>query len=294
MDVLTRPASRADVASILALYWLYDEAIRGARDTDETDITGDWDAPGFDLSTSTLIVEEEGSVIGYAVVDAHGSADTVTSPVARAGDVQDRVLAWLEARGIPLEHHLPAADTEVAERLRRRGWTPTRQFWRMRIELDAPTPQPRWPAEVEVRSFERGADDSTVHELIETCFAQIGGQRPRTLEQWSAFLLDTPRFDASMCVVAWRKGKPVGAVMSEDVDDYGFVRQLAVSPDFRGKGLGIALLYECFRRHAERGLPATVLFVDAANPTGAIALYEKAGMRVAEQFLRWEWAPAPD
>ncbi len=209
-DVLTRPASHADLASILELYWLYDEAIRGARDTDESDITGDWEEAGFDLSTSTLVVEQAGSVIGYAVVDAHGSADTVTAPAARAGDVQDRLLAWLQERGSPLEHHLPAADTEVAERLRRRGWTPTRQFWRMRIELGSATPQPRWPAEVDVRSFERGPDDASVHELIETCFLEIGGQRPRTLEQWSAFLLDTPRFDAAMCVVAWQKGKPAG------------------------------------------------------------------------------------
>ena len=31
---------------------------------------------------------------------------------------------------------------------------------------------------------------------------------------------------------------------------------------------------------------AAVLGVDAGNPTGALRLYEKAGMRIAEQFTR--------
>ncbi len=35
-----------------------------------------------------------------------------------------------------------------------------------------------------------------------------------------------------------------------------------------------------------------MLGVDAGNPTGALALYEKAGMRVVEQFTRWELARA--
>ncbi len=75
--------------------------------------------------------------------------------------------------------------------------------------------------------------------------------------------------------------------------DYGFVRQLAVAPSQRGRGVGLALLHECFRRHAARGLPATVLGVDAGNPTGALDLYEKAGMRVVEQFTRWDRPAAP-
>ncbi len=132
-----------------------------------------------------------------------------------------------------------------------------------------------------------------MHALVETCFAEIGGQHPRTLEQWSAALLSPPRFDPALCLVARCGGDVVGAALSQDLADYGFVRQLAVTATMRGRGLGLALLHECFRRHAARGLPATVLGVDAANPTGALALYEKAGMRVVEQFTRWEWHPAP-
>ena len=49
-----------------------------------------------------------------------------------------------------------------------------------------------------------------------------------------------------------------------------------------------ALLHQGFRRHTDLGLPATVLGVDAAIPTGALALYERAGMRGVERFTRWD------
>ena len=96
------------------------------------------------------------------------------------------------------------------------------------------------------------------------------------------------RDDAELCLVAEQGAEVVGVAMSRDVGDDGFVRQPAVPAAHRGRGIARALLHECFRRHAARGLPATALGVDAANPTGALQLYEKAGMRVKEQFTRWE------
>jgi ribosomal protein S18 acetylase RimI-like enzyme len=128
-----------------------------------------------------------------------------------------------------------------------------------------------------------------VHALITTSFREIGGQHERTLEEWTGYLLDTDRFDADLYLVAEADGQVVGAALGQVMgEDYGFVRQLAVAPSHRGRGLALALLHESFRRHAGRGLPATVLGVDAGNPTGALALYERAGMRVVEQFTRWD------
>ena len=45
-----------------------------------------------------------------------------------------------------------------------------------------------------------------------------------------------------------------------------------------------ALLLEEFRALAARGVTVVRLFVDAQNATGAVALYERAGMRVARRF----------
>ena len=117
---------------------------------------------------------------------------------------------------------------------------------------------------------------------------EIGDQHERTLEEGTGLLLETDRFDPDLYLVAESDKQVVGAALGQVMgEDYGFVRQLAVAPSHRGRGLALALLHESFRRHAARGLPATVLGVDA-GPTGALGLYEKAGMRVVEQFTRWD------
>ena len=123
---------------------------------------------------------------------------------------------------------------------------------------------------------------------MQTCFAEIGGEHERPFDQWAAYLLDSERFDPELCRVATVDEQVVGAAIGQATPEHGSVRQLAVDPAQRGHGLVLALLHESFRRHRDRGLPATVLGVDAGNPTGAPALYEKAGMRVVEQFARWE------
>ena len=56
---------------------------------------------------------------------------------------------------------------------------------------------------------------------------------------WSAHLLDSPKFDPSLYLVAEAGDAVVGAALTQDVGDYGYVRQLAVSPAQRGRGLGL-------------------------------------------------------
>ena len=286
--MLERPATRDDLAALVGLYERYDVAERGAVDTDEEDVVGDWDAPGVVMESDTLVLEDAGRVVGYAVVSGIGECDSVTDPDRRGEGMEDRLLAWLEERPGTLEHYMPNSDAEQERVFRQRGWQPARQFWRMWVDLDPLPPAPSWPEGVRVRAFHRETDARTVHELIGTAFAEIGGQHSRTFEEWSAFLLDVPSFDPELCLVVEEGGEVVGAAMSRDAVDYGFVRQLAVRKADRGRGIALATLRECFQRHAARGLPATALGVDAANPTGALTLYESAGMRVKEQFTRWE------
>ena len=287
-----RPAGRDDLPTVVDLYGDYERAFRGAPDTDPSDVSRDWDEPGFDLATGTRVVEADGRVVGYAVLNPP-EADTVVDLGVRDLGVEDRLLDWLEAQGTALEHYSPDTDPRLSDLLAARGWTAARRFWRMRRELDPPSPEPAWPQGVGVRDFARPGDERPVHALITSAFAEIGGQHERTFEAWSAYLLDPAVFDPALCLVATADGEVVGAALSQADRDYGFVRQLAVAPAHRGRGVALALLHECFRRHRARGLPATVLGVDAGNPTGALALYERAGMRVVEQFTRWD-RPAPD
>jgi GNAT superfamily N-acetyltransferase len=291
MTPAARPATRDDLDAVTGLYVAYDAAVRGFVDTEPADVLRDWDEPGFDLATGTLVLEVDGRVGAYAVRSGR-DADSVADLSLRDAGLEDRLLAWLEAFDAPLEHSCPDADPPLGALFARRGWTPARRFWRMRRELDAPVPEPVWPAGVQVHDLRRPSDERPVHALVQTCFAEIGGEHERPFEQWAAYLLDSERFDPSLCLVATVHGQVVGAALGQETPEHGFVRQLAVDRSYRGRGLGLALLHESFRRHRDRGLPATALGVDAGNPTGALALYEKAGMRVVEQFTRWAWVPA--
>jgi mycothiol synthase len=294
VPVRERPASRDDLQAVTDLYCAYEQAVRGAPDTDPDDVAADWDSPGVDMATSTLVLEQGGRLVGYAVLLPGGEADSCAIPDRRGSDVERRLLAWLEeqggARRLRVEHYVPDVDEGLSALVRSRGWQPERHFWRMRRELDGPLPEPVWPEGAVVRDHARPEDDAAVHALI-TSAQEIGGQHERTLEQWRAALLDTPRFDPGLCLVVHLDGRLAGAAISQSLGDLGFVRQLAVAPEQRGRGVAKALLHELFRRHRERGLPATVLGVDAANPTGALGLYESAGMCVGERFTRWERPP---
>ncbi len=63
-------------------------------------------------------------------------------------------------------------------------------------------------------------------------------------------------------------------------------------PDVRGRGIGLALLQEAFRVFQARGERIVGLGVDTENATGALALYERAGMAVEESSDVWERLPA--
>ena len=67
----------------------------------------------------------------------------------------------------------------------------------------------------------------------------------------------------------------------------GYVAQLAVRRDRRGRGLGLALLRHGFAELYRRGERQVWLHVDTENRTGATRLYELAGMRVAHRFDCW-------
>lgn len=282
-----RPVRRDDLDAIVALYLAFDRAYRGFEDTDPADITNDWDTPGFDIATQTLVLDDGGAVVGYCVVESSGMSDSVVDLTRDAPGLQAQVLDWLGGRPGELLHYLPVADETTARLMVERGWIRDRVFWRMRIDVDAPVPEPVWPAGVEVRGMDRDADARAVHALIAAAFDDIQDGHPlRPYDEWQSHLLGD-RFDPELYLVAVADGALVGASLGQDLGEYAYVRQLGVPRAHRGRGIALALLHETFRRAQRRGFPQCQLGVDASNPTGAVRLYERAGMRVSEEFVRW-------
>jgi ribosomal protein S18 acetylase RimI-like enzyme len=66
------------------------------------------------------------------------------------------------------------------------------------------------------------------------------------------------------------------------------VNELGVRNPWRRRGLGLALLRHAFAELGRLGADRVGLGVDAENVTGALRLYERAGMHVTRRYDTWE------
>ena len=78
-------------------------------------------------------------------------------------------------------------------------------------------------------------------------------------------------------------GNPLVQVLGLVVFGVALIGILGVRKHWRGRGLGRALLLQGFGALYGRGKRVVGLMVDAGNETGAVQLYESAGMRVASR-----------
>jgi ribosomal protein S18 acetylase RimI-like enzyme len=154
----------------------------------------------------------------------------------------------------------------------------------MRIDLGAALEIPRWPDGITPRRLRVGRDEPQVHAADVEAFAEHHLYEPRSYAEWRLHHIDRPGFDPGLWLIAWDGDEIAGYAAAWVADDGGFVGDLAVRTPWRGRGLGLALLIEEFRALSARGVTVVRLDVDAQNATGAVALYEKAGMRVARRF----------
>jgi mycothiol synthase len=99
-----------------------------------------------------------------------------------------------------------------------------------------------------------------------------------------------PDAEASLYFLAEQEGELVGVVLCPWYPDLGWIRQLAVHPEARGRGLGLALVQHAFGALRDRGHRRVGLAVDEWAPA-ALRLYERAGMRKVVEYRRYQGTP---
>ena len=94
-------------------------------------------------------------------------------------------------------------------------------------------------------------------------------------------------FDPTFWFLAYEADELVGACLCYEYPQEGWVRQLAVTPDWRNKGLGSALLRHAFYKFQQRGYSRVGLTVDSENPHAHL-FYQRLGMQRVRQYEQHE------
>jgi mycothiol synthase len=269
----------------------------GAPDFELDDLRTDWNMPGFDLNLDAAVVEEEGRLIAYAAFIRNDYVDVYVHPDHRDRGLGERLLEWSERRGVEraapgaelrLGQVVTSTDASARRLLESRGYEPVRTYWRMSMPLEERPPRPAWPEDVRVRTFDQERDTRAVYALVQDAFRDNERHAAESFEEWQAFMIDREAFEPGLWFIAEAKGEIVGCVLCPNYDDEGWVRQLAVARDWRRRGLGTALLRQAMSELSRRGRREIGLVVDSWNRTGAKEMYERAGMTVAREHVRYE------
>lgn len=266
-----------------------------------TVVATQWEDPECRIERDWWVVEAPGGgVVGVAWVWPELASDVIADhyvhPEHRGLGLGEVLLDTIEARvsglpprdadGAPRQLVVWSEDADATRRrsLERRGFTAGRQYFEMALDLrDAPA-APAWPAGVVGRPFRAGVDDRRVHELDVAAFAEHFLFKADSFETWRLWHLEAPNADPTLWRLAWDGDRLVGFVMAVTSDEGALISSLAVLKPWRGRGIGRALLGAAFAVLRERGESVVRLYVDAANVTDAVAVYEAAGMHVARRF----------
>jgi len=250
---------------------------------------------------STAIAEAGGEIWGYADFhrreDGPLHVDMRVRPSAWGRGVADALLDEVEAaaEGGRVHGIVAERDEEGRGALERRGYRLIRHSFLMQVDFAEPPTPPEWPSGFAVRTYAGEEDVRAVYECHQESFADHWEFRPVPFEAWRAFGVDRSDFDPTLYWVAEADGEVAGICLGQwhtsGDPTFGWVEVLAVRRPWRGRGLGLALLRHAFAELAARGATRVGLGVDAENTTGAVRLYERAGMRPVRRLDIYERTP---
>ena len=304
-----RPFDRDELPAIAAFYQVCEAHDDNPERTSLTGLEEFWDSPrsvpesdtlaGFDASGE--IVATAWSGCNRAVVEKRGVyLGGAVHPSRRSEGIGRAVLRWQLAHGHewdrdsrapgygPLVMRLPAptAQRDVRDLAVRHGLEPERYFFEMSQRLAAPAAVPPLDG---IHLIGWDPERSTqVHAVLNAAFRDHWGHTDSTTQMWQE-QITSHAFRPQWSVIAVDEatdevvGVAFNVAWEQDWGPQGYTEgytdELAVLRSHRGRGIATALLLASMRRFVDNGLDAAGLGVDAANPSGALRLYEALGYR---------------
>jgi len=280
-----RPATWDDLGAAVDLLGVQSRAASGISAIRLEFVRAEWELPGFEVGRDNLVAEESGRVIGYA-----GLSPKLELAIAGADPaVEDSLLAGIEARARErgageIRVTVVSEDDPRNELVRRRGFGLEHETLLMWRRLNGELAAPRWVPGITVRTFDP-EDAEAVHALLDEAYrAWDQHYVPVSHDAWVRGMTGDAEFDPTVWWLAEREGALAGCALHWSS---GWLKDLAVRTSERGRGLGEALVREGLIEFARRGVARVGLKVDAANPTGAVGLYERLGFLTERREATW-------
>jgi mycothiol synthase len=293
-----RPATLEDLDAVVGVIETVDRSLGVPADPVRDELSWLWHLPSTDLGRDARVVTLEGDIVAYAAaISIHPEEEGPTDVIARVhpahhgAGIGTALASWNET--VAHERTSGGVRTYVVDRdaaahalLRSRGYAHVRSAFTMCRALTPDEDRGTDPDGVTIRSY-RDSDERVLHELHEAAFADHWGFQPTAFETWNEALRGEG-WDPSLVWLAEARDTPVGYLVAIAFETCGFVAILGVLREWRGRGIGTALLHRSFAELARRGQPEVRLTVDALNISGAVQLYERAGMTVCRRYDNYD------
>jgi mycothiol synthase len=282
-----RPLREDDAEQVAALF---KQAFGDSRPIDAEEIRS-W-LRNDELKPDWLrVFELDGRIVGYGDIWVD---DAVQLDVAAPG-YWEVFFDWAEsearnrgiARVLAQFNHGHDLEQVVASR----GYVYWRSSFTMEVDVEDPA-SVALPSGLELRTFREGADDEALRALLNDVFIEDPFWHKVSPANFREFFLRARGYDPALWFLAWDGDHLRGFALTYPErggdQELGWVGTLGVGRAWRRRGLGEALLRTAFQGLHARGLRRIGLGVDAENPTGALRLYERVGMRPIRRSDNWE------
>ena len=295
-----------------------------ADDLDQRESPEDWDSwfshpTGFDPMLDALVGEADGRIVAYAQARAVDDTDGGRN-YTLGGEVDPdyrgrgigRALLLHNIRHQQARAHRESAAASDAAPIERRleSWAFESQPRRTRLLTSEGFEVVRWffemlrpnlddiadqamPDGLEVRPVV-AADHRRIWEADVEAFRDHWGGTDES-EEWFTRLFSPPDFRPDIWRVAWDGDQVAGVVINrikttfneETGERRAELAGVSVRRPWRRRGLARALVAESLRALRDAGMTSAVLGVDAANPTGALGVYEANGFAVHRKGMNF-------
>lgn len=141
------------------------------------------------------------------------------------------------------------------------------------------------PPEYTIRHWDRMSAPLFYH-AYDSAFRDRPGFPGWDEMRWCATYTGSDDFQPRHCMVLLDGPEPAGYAVCWVEGDTGWIIQMGVRPEWRGQGLGAAILSQVMRSFAAAGLKTAALEVATNNPT-ARRLYERMGFARTHSWQSW-------